>query len=590
MKAIFFINEIIKKFPLLLFVTTLLLFITSLIDAASIVSLLVIIDSFLSPTFENSSPISQKIIEVFNSMGLPTTLGWLLTVFLIFNVLKVSFQIFSMHSIIRTKYVLLRDIMINSFSDFLNSSWYFFSSGKQGTLLNTFIREISIVGDAFTSMGQLFAAILQMLLYLVVPLCLSWQVTTVIIISALLISVPFHLFGKVNYKFGKLNTATANEMTKAIHEGLSFAKIILGFGNQHKAVETLEEKFDAHRRATVKSQTLNYAIPFSYYPFGLLVLIVGLLVSRRIALPLSETIVLFYSLMRTIPLIAKITEQKASLDTKFPSYEQILQLSNRANNLKLQSGTKEFRGFSDRIVAENLSFGYPNHQMVLDKISLIIPKGKMIAIVGNSGAGKSTFIDMIMRFHEPRSGRILIDGVDLKSYDIKSYRQQIGYVPQDSILFNMSVKDNLLWSKNDATDVEIKVATQQAYANEFISKLPHGYDTLVGDRGVRLSGGQIQRIALARAILRKPALLILDEATSALDTYSERLIQQAIENIAQNTTVIVVAHRLSTIQNAHYIYLLKDGRVVEEGTYSDLVRRSGHFGRMVSLQSLEKVS
>ena len=218
---------------------------------------------------------------------------------------------------------------------------------------------------------------------------------------------------------------------------------------------------------------------------------------------------------------------------------------------------------------------------------MTIAKGKMVAFVGESGAGKSTLIDVIMGFNEPEKGSITCDGTPLHDFDIGSYRARIGYVPQDSALFNGTIRENLLWAKPDASEADLRRACRQAHAEEFITSLPQGYETVTGDRGVRLSGGQIQRIALARAILRKPDLLILDEATSSLDTRSERLIQEAIETIAKDTTIVVIAHRLSTIVNADYVYVLKGGKVVEEGTYQELVRLDGQFNRMARLQVLE---
>ena len=211
---------------------------------------------------------------------------------------------------------------------------------------------------------------------------------------------------------------------------------------------------------------------------------------------------------------------------------------------------------------------------------MVIPRGKMVAIVGRSGSGKSTLVDIIIGFNEPLDGQIYVDGTPLHEFEINSYRKRIGYVPQESILFNMTIYENLLWAKEDATREEIREACIIANAAEFIEQFPKGYDTFVGDRGVRLSGGQIQRVALARAVLRNPDILILDEATSSLDSESERLIQLSIEAIAKKMTVIVIAHRLSTIAKADYIYVLEDGRIVEEGEYSQLVKNDGSFSQM----------
>jgi len=588
MKALIFIRLIFKKFPFLLTLNSLLLILASLLDAASVFSLVVVVDLFLNPGLNNSaSVITKKIVTGIKAVGLPVSLGWLLAIFLVFNILKISFQILAQHSILKTKYAVLRDIMLGTFEDFFNARWHFFASGKQGVLINTFIREMNVVGDAFSAMARYFSYVSQIILYLVVPLCLSWQVTSVSIITALFFALPFFWLGKISYRLGRLNTSTANQIGSVIQENLNLAKIVLGFGRQRKSTAALAWAFDTHREATLKSQIFTFAMPLAYFPFGLLVLIIGLFVARKLILPMSETVVLFYALARIVPLIGNLTEQKASLDNFFPSYEQIMNLRRSARKLRQPKGDKIFTGFNKEIIVEGLSFAYPGHNPILADINMRIPKGKMIAIVGESGVGKSTLIDMIMGFHEPTAGRINFDGIGLQDFDINSYRQRLGYVPQDSVLFNMTIRDNLQWACESANDEEIQQACRQANAEEFIRNFPSSYDIIVGDRGVRLSGGQIQRIALARAILRKPELLVLDEATSALDTYSERLIQQAIESIAKETTVIVVAHRLSTIVNADYIYVLKNGRITEEGTYQKLIQINGSFNKMVGLQALE---
>jgi ABC-type multidrug transport system fused ATPase/permease subunit len=211
----------------------------------------------------------------------------------------------------------------------------------------------------------------------------------------------------------------------------------------------------------------------------------------------------------------------------------------------------------------------------------------MIAIVGESGAGKSTLIDVIMGFNEPTKGTVYIDGVPLQDYDIQSYRNKIGYVPQESALFNMSIVDNLRWAKDDATDEEIKFACKLAFADEFIESLSDKYNTLVGDRGVRLSGGQAQRISLARALIRDPELVILDEATSELDTRSELMIKKAIDNLSDKTTIVIIAHRLSTISKADYVYVLENGFIIEEGSYRNLRRKTdSRLGELIAEQAL----
>lgn len=587
MKAFSFIKEIFRKFPYLLTLNIIMLISTSIFSACSLLTISPLVDFLINPDLQNISPLTQKAVDILRFFGLPVNLKIWLLVFLLFITFTSAFQVFTRHSILRTKYAVLRDIIHGTFEDFFNANWYFFSSGRQGVLLNTLMREIAVVGNAFGAMALFFTSILQVMFYLVIPFYISWQVTLISLSVALFFALPFILLGRLNYKLGRMNTSTSNKMSSVIHENLALAKLVLGFGSQHKSIQNLDEAFDAHRKVTIKSQILDIATPLLYRPFGAIMIIIALFAARRFVVPLSEITVLLLALLQVAIAISSLTQQKNSLDNFFPSYEQVEGLRKQARELKQVSGGKEFKGFDRDLIINNISFAYPGHDPVLRDINIRIPKGKMIALVGPSGAGKSTLIDIIMGFYQPQKGNVLVDGFALDLFNIGSYRSKIGYVPQESALFNTTIRENLIWARESATDRDIEAACRQANADEFINLLPKGYDTVVGDRGVRLSGGQVQRIALARAILRKPEMLILDEATSALDTYSERLIQRSIEEIAKATTVVVIAHRLSTILNANYIYVLRGGRMLEEGTYSDLVQSNGHFNCMVKSQLLE---
>ncbi len=587
MKVLDFVRDLFRKFPSLLLVNSCLLLAESLIGIVSIVTVAPVIDFLLNPDLQNASSITRHAAALMESVGLPVTLASFLAIFLAFQLLKNGVSAFARYWLLRTKYAVLRDLTIGTFEDFFNARWLFFSSSKQGVILNTFIREMTVVGDSFGAMGLFFASSLQLIFYLMVPFYLSWQVASLSMATAVLFASPFLLLGKVNYRLGRLNTSTANEMGALIQENLSLAKIILGFGRQDKSVRDLEKAFDAHRRVTLKSQTLKMATPLMYEPLGILVLVVAVFSAQKYAVPISEIAVIIWAFRNCIPLIGGLATQKNVLANFYPSYEQVKGLKQRARELGQRSGELAFTGFRREIILANITFGYPGHEPTLVDINVRIPKGKMVAVVGESGAGKSSLIDAIMGFNEPLCGWITFDDVPLHEFNINSYRRRIGYVPQDTILFNMSIRDNLKWSNEAATDADMREACRLVNADEFIDLLPEGYDTIVGDRGVRLSGGECQRVALARAILRKPELLILDEATSSIDTHSERLIQHGIEAIAKETTVIVIAHRLSTVVRADYIYVLQRGRIVEEGTYQDLLHKNGHFSRMAEMQVLE---
>ena len=310
-------------------------------------------------------------------------------------------------------------------------------------------------------------------------------------------------------------------------------------------------------------------------------------VSNGIGIPLSEIAIIFISFVRVSGKVGKIIKEKNLLDRSLPSLGQVDEIRKHAINLKQTSGNILYKNFQKNVSISNLTFAYPEQEPVLKNISLEIRKGSMVAIVGESGAGKSTLIDMIMGFNDPDSGTIMVDKIPLKEFEINSFRKRIGYVPQESVLFNMTISENIRWANEKASLEEIKRVCQSANADTFIESFPDKYDTLVGDRGIRLSGGQLQRVALARAIIRKPDILILDEATSSLDTKSERLIQEAIEKIAQETTIIVIAHRLSTITKADHIYILENGSVVEHGDYQKLMDNNNLFSQMVKAQEFK---
>lgn len=588
MKIMIFFKYLFKHFAPLVFLNISILIFTGLIDSAAILSLTPVVDILVNPSLQNISSITHRIVEIMRQLGISTTVINLLIIFIMFNVLRSFSMVLSLYYIQKTKYALIRNIVVGAFEDFFNARWSFFSSNKQGTLLNTFMREINIVGDAFGTMGAFFAQLLQCLVFLVVPFVISWQVSLISITAALMFAIPFTLFGKISYRLGFKSTNTANEGAVIIQESLQSAKVILGFGNQNKNLSLLRDAIDAHRRAAVRSITLTQSIRQLYMPLGIIVLAVSIISGQRFALPISELVVVLYSFFKIIPLIADLTAHKNALSNYYPSFEQVMGLRGRARILVQRTGATVFSRLERGISLEGLGFAYLDGLPVLTDITVRIPKGQMVAFVGHSGSGKSTLIDIIMGFNEPLAGRITVDDVPLGEYDINSYRQRIGYVPQDSILFNMSIRDNLRWAREYATDEEIMDACCQANALEFIEGSPHGFDTIVGDRGVRLSGGQIQRIALARAILRSPELLILDEATSSLDTESERLIQESIETISKKTTIIAIAHRLSTIKKASYIYVLDKGKIVEEGTYTELIEKDGLFTRMTKLQLLEQ--
>ncbi len=300
------------------------------------------------------------------------------------------------------------------------------------------------------------------------------------------------------------------------------------------------------------------------------------------------TLLTFMTLvMRLLPPLKQLSQAPTTAQQSLAAAERLFEVLDQPTEAQTDQGTREVAGFSGALAFEHVSFSYGD-EPVLQEISLTATRGEVIALVGSSGAGKSTMVDLIPRFIEPTSGRITLDGVDTRDIKLPSLRALTGIVSQDTVLFNDTVRANIAYGAAEKySDAQVEAAARAANAHAFIAALPDGYDTILGERGTRLSGGQRQRIAIARALLTDPPILILDEATSALDTESERLVQEAIDRLLAGRTVFVIAHRLSTITHASQILVLQKGRVIERGTHAELLALGGAYARLAGLQRSE---
>jgi ATP-binding cassette subfamily B protein len=383
------------------------------------------------------------------------------------------------------------------------------------------------------------------------------------------------LLHRISYRLGKRNTETANVVMGVLVEIIGAARLILGFGRQNQARERYLRAFDRHVHVTLRLQTLWTATDTFFKPLGMLAVVMAMGFALQQQVRISELAAVMWSLLASLPILAALLQGNISISTFLPSYEQLVSLRKEAAEAEEIEGQRIFTRLECGIELKDIDFTYPDREQTLTNLNMNISKGQMTALVGESGSGKSTVTDLVLGLQIPEKGEVLIDGIPLGDWKQNSFRERIGYVPQDPLLFHASIRDNLLWSFEQATEVDLWEVLRLANAEAFVKELPQGIDTLVGDRGVRLSGGQRQRIALARALLRKPALLILDEATSSLDSESEMLIQQSIEQVARDTTILVVAHRLSTVAKADQVYVLQQGRVVEEGPFKVLSTTPG---------------
>ena len=568
-------GEFLARYPKHFGLLLLLLVIEGAAAAMSILAIVPMADFFLDPLLEKPSRITQVVIGAFATVGWPLTFWTLGTLFVSFNFLKGTLEVAIRYAILRIKYAVVRGLFGDALRTFFRARWEFFSSADHGLLLNTLNKELNTIGDTLGHLATLLAQIVQLCIYLAVPLWLNATMTITALGLALLLGLPFMLLHRVSYRLGKRNAETANVVMGVLSEMLGAARLILGFGRQNEARERYLSVFDQHVQVTLRSQILGTAVPKFFQPLAMLAVIVATGFSLQQQARISELAAVMWSLLASLPILSALLQGNISVSNFLPSYEQLVVLRNRAAEFEEVEGPRAFSRLERGVVLKDVDFTYPGRSQTLTKLNLNIRKGQLTALVGESGSGKSTVTDLVLGLQVPGQGQVLIDGVPLSDWNQNSFRGRVGYVSQDPLLFHASIRENLLWSFEDANEADLWTALRLANAEGFVRELLHGIDTMVGDRGVRLSGGQRQRIALARALLRKPELLILDEATSALDSESERLIQRSIEQLAYDTTILVVAHRLSTIAKADQVYVMRQGKVVEEGSFLDLSKKPG---------------
>jgi ATP-binding cassette, subfamily B, bacterial MsbA len=466
----------------------------------------------------------------------------------------------------------------------------YFSQKRSGELINTLTTEIERIRTVFGSISFLLTRLLTVLVYIVSILLLSWHLS---ILSILM----FGLLGMgISVLTTKIRTAsfdisqTNSSLAATFMEFVNGIRTVHAFGTQNFERDRFYRNSQDCLQASSQSTRISALVrPLSEglattVLVGMLLLAFTLFVAQGL-LEVSSLLTFFFVLFRIVPMIQDVNGVRANLSTLVGSADDIQALLRTDDKDYFENGEINFKGLRRSIDFISVDFGYDAAFPILKNITLTIERGKVTALVGGSGAGKSTLVDLIPRFYDPTQGTILLDGVDLRQFDIQTLRRRMAIVSQDTFIFNTSIRSNIAYGSPNATDNQIYEAARQANALEFIQEMPTGFETELGDRGVRLSGGQRQRLAIARALLRDPEILILDEATSALDSVSERLIQQSLEKLAVGRTVIAIAHRLSTIARADKVVVLEQGEIMEQGTYSELLGKRGRLWHYHQMQN-----
>ncbi len=511
--------------------------------------------------------------------------------------LKTGAYFLSSATIIPIRTGIVRDIRNQLYQKINSLSLGFFSEERKGDILARMSGDVQEVENSImSSLDMLFKNPILIISYFAALVVISWQLTLFTIVFVPCFGWFMGVVGrKLKAKSTEAQSLWSDTMSM-VEETLGGLRIIKAFCAEEKMNKSFAKVNGEYRdhimRVNIRQQMAH---PMSEFLGTILIVIVlwfgGILVLDygRIDGPtIIFYLVMLYSIINPLKDFSKATY---NIPKGLASMDRIDKILRAEVEIKDKENPEHIAEFKHQIEFRHVSFAYTDHSSnelvyVLKDINLIIPKGKTIALVGQSGSGKSTMVDLIPRYYDVQEGEVLIDGLNVKDIAVHDLRQLMGNVNQEAILFNASFKDNIRFGKTDATDEEIANAAKIANAYDFIMQSEHGFDTNIGDRGGRLSGGQRQRVSIARAILKNPPILILDEATSALDTESERLVQDALEKLMKTRTTIAVAHRLSTIKHADEICVLHEGKIVERGSHEELINKNGYYRKLHDMQQV----
>ena len=484
----------------------------------------------------------------------------------------------------------MRDLRVKVYDQLLSVGYQFISEMRAGDFLSSFNNDIPRTGTAVRALLMQVSVVCMLSVYVTLMVLLSWQLTLVSVLALVLLSSLLYLVVKKSQQLGEKLTQEQAHFSSVLLNGLLGMRLIRIFGqeeNEKKRFNNLAILVDRIYMHAARYQHLarpaTEVMAFGLLAFFLIFSAQIFVDQREVLMPLLLTFL--FVLFRLLPIVTQLNNNRAEIAKHFGAIDAVMKMLNRSDKPYIKSGHLPFNSLKQEIAFDRVSFAYkPAEGYVIKNVSFNISAGHITALVGGSGAGKSTIADLVARFYDPSQGHIRIDGVDLCDLDIKSWRNKIGFVSQDAFVFNTTIRENIAFGKPGANNAEVEMAAQRANAYEFIEQLPQGFETLIGDQGVRLSGGQRQRLTIARALLKDPEILILDEATSALDTASERLVQNALDTLSKERTVLVIAHRLSTITSAHQIVVLEDGEVKEQGNQAELIKKKGAYWRYHKLQ------
>lgn len=482
-----------------------------------------------------------------------------------------------------------RDLRTRLWQQLLRLSPAQFDSMKVGAWVVRLTWDVSTLRECLGSpLTDAVKAPVGIIVSLGMMFAINWRLTLVALALAPVIALIVNAAGRRIRRLTAEIQEGLSSLNATLTELISGIRVVQSFCRESHETSRVEKLNDGYYRSTMRAVLVSETVAPGTEFASMIGVILGFVVGGAAVfhgMMRAEGFILFLALGQRvgdhITKFARLNETRQRMDV---ATTRIFDVLDRVPVIRDLPGARPLGQVEGRVTFEHVSFHYGANELVMDDIDLDVAPGEVIALVGSSGAGKTTFVNLIPRFYDPTEGRVLVDGIDIREVILHSLRGQIAIVPQDTVLFSGTIAENIRYGRLDATDTEVRSAAEAANAVEFIDRMPDGLDTVVGERGARLSGGQRQRIAIARAVLRDPRILILDEATSSLDTASEYLVQQALDRLMRGRTTFVIAHRLSTIHRADRIVVIDKGRVVQMGTHADLLDREGLYRMLYEMQ------
>jgi ATP-binding cassette subfamily B protein len=527
------------------------------------------------PIFDPLYNLARNIID------LPDVVTFcLLFIILVFLTLLVSL-IYRYLSLKFTKAVITKT-KGSIFDKLATSDYRFFVDNRRGDILYAVISAPGKIREFLDTSTSIFSDVMIILTIFLMMLFVSVPGVILMLLGGFVFIQLLRLVGKkVAYRLGKLqlrSMQSENEVVYGYVQGIRQIRSVSGDAYwKEKYNDALFTYWNKYTRFTFFKYLPSAIVQFFFFSvIGLIVIFLFYLYQDRFlyVIPLIGTFA--FSALKVLPRLSNIGNNYMNIMDDWPNLERVYRLLNDSRYTTLKNGTKTFKKLTSDIVFDNVSFSYYEHQEMIEGVNLFIRRNKVTALVGHSGSGKSTLISLLLRYYDVSHGRILINGIDLREYDLNTYLRKIGYVSQDTFIYNATVRENIAFG-GEYSDEQIIRSAEKANIHAFIITLPKGYNTIVGDQGLKLSGGEKQRIAIARALVREPEILVLDEATSNLDNKSEAIVQNSINRVSENITVFIVAHRLSTIRNADTIYVMEGGRIIESGSHDELMKKLGAY-------------